>query len=128
MKICVITRCDDFADDDIVLHENQWRYYWEHTPEGRKQKIKIPPFHRGEILLLDDSGHEIGPLQRSPLKWGAEVCRSQGRCSTEFVIVDSIEEAALIQENLFLTEVGLDDWVKRLETIDGDQELSDLWI
>jgi hypothetical protein len=118
VKVCVITRCDDFADDEIVLHENQWRYYWEHAPEGRKQRIKIPPFHRGEILLLDDNDREIGPLQRKPSKWGVEVSNSQGKCSTEFIIVDSLQKAALIQENLFLAEVGVGDFLKNLEEID----------
>lgn len=115
MKICVITRCDDFADDYILLRGNQWRYYYECTPPGRQRRIKFPPFYRGEILLLDDNDREIGPLQRKPYKWGAELSKSQGRCQTEFVIVDSLEEAAILQEKLLLSEIGVELFVEATE-------------
>lgn len=56
MKICVITKCDDFADDVMVLRGNQWRYYQDEPPQGhlKIKPLKVQPFHRGEILLLDE--------------------------------------------------------------------------
>lgn len=100
MKICVITKCEDWADDFMVLRGNQWRYYDELPPGEIKTKpLKVPPFRKGEVLLLDKYDVEIGPLVRKPYKWGAEREFSQGKCETEFEIVYTMDDAiALLRE------------------------------
>ena len=88
MKYCVITKTkssdvlgnhyDDMAVevyDDInkkyiwtVSNDLDWSLY----KDQKVLSVKLPVFHRGEILLLDDSGREICGMQRKPSKWFIE--------------------------------------------------------
>lgn len=96
VKFCVITKCEDFADDVIELSGNQWRHYdsWPSERKCTKVKgIKGQVFVPGEILILDDNGREVAGHLRKPSKWGAEQDLSKGRCKTEFRLFHSLNDA-----------------------------------
>ncbi|NUS02015.1 MAG: hypothetical protein HOV97_05560 [Nonomuraea sp.] len=51
--------------------------------------VRTPVFYPGEILILDESGREIGFPGRKPSKW-----------SVEYQVVDSLDEARLLAERV----------------------------
>ncbi len=51
--------------------------------------LRTPVFHRGEILVMDLEGREVGGLGRKPSKWYVTV-----------KIVDTIQEAARISREI----------------------------
>ena len=78
----------DETNEEVIYHypkENE-RYSMIETPFVN---AKLPVFHLGEILILDNSGREVGGLCRKPSKW-----------SVEFQEFDNLDEAVQKSKNL----------------------------
>ena len=69
MRICVVTRVPDPETDDGNLAA---AIVYRLPSEVRVPVLlrgRVPVFHLGEILILDESGREVGGLGRKPSKW-----------------------------------------------------------
>lgn len=73
-------------DNEVVYHlpEEGVEYRMVDT---KFINARLPVFHQGEILILDESGREIGGLQRKPSKW-----------SVVIEVFDNLDEAITIAQ------------------------------
>ena len=83
IKYCVLTKVPSDEDkegnlyDDVIYYDKslkKWRLVGEgDCGEAKNWKsIKLPVFALGEILILDETGREIGGDRRKPSKWFVE--------------------------------------------------------
>lgn len=78
----------DKTNEEVIYHlpKEDVKY---RAVDTKYVNAKLPVFHLGEILILDETGREVTGVGRKPSKWSVEV--------QEF---DNLEEAIHMAKNL----------------------------
>jgi hypothetical protein len=75
----------DEANEEVIYHlpKEDEKYSMVET---KYVNAKLPVFHLGEVLILDQNGREVAGVGRKPSKWSVEV--------EEFITLDEAVQRA----------------------------------